>query len=62
MEIHLQSRWFERCIKTYLGVSGRALTEEDVQDIKYLYVSTTDGYFLGFGKEELPPNFVFSDA
>ena len=51
-----------RCIKTYLGVSGRALTEEDVQDIKYLYVSTTDGYFLGFGKEELPPNFVFSDA
>ena len=62
MEIHFQSRWFERCIKTYLGVSGRALTEEDVQDIKYLYVSTTDGYFIGFGKEELPPDFVFSDA
>ena len=38
MEIHFQSRWFERCIKTYLGVSGRALTEEDVQDIKYLWI------------------------
>lgn len=62
MELQFQSRWFERCIREYLGIADRMLTVEDVSVIKYLYVSTTDGCFLGFGKGELPKEFAFSDA
>ncbi len=62
MEIQLKSRWLERCVRDYLGIADRAITEEDVSVIKYLYVSTTDGYFLGFGKGVLPKQFAFSDA
>ena len=62
MEIQLKSRWLERCIRDYLGIADRAITEEDVSVIKYLYVSTTDGYFVGFGKGTLPGKFDFSDA
>ena len=50
MEIQFQSRWFEKCIRDYLGIADRKITTEDVSVIKYLYVSTTDGYFLGFGR------------
>lgn len=62
MEIQFQSRWFEKCIRDYLGIADGKITTEDVSVIKYLYVSTTDGYFLGFGKGDLPANFEFSDA
>ena len=62
MEIQFQSRWFEKCIRDYLGIADRKITTEDVSVIKYLYVSTTDGYFLGFGRGDLPENFEFSDA
>ncbi len=62
MELQFQSRWFERCIREYLGIAHRMLTVEDVSVIKYLYVSTTNGYFLGFGMGELPKVFEFSDA
>lgn len=62
MEIQFGSRWLERCVRDYLGIEDRAVTEEDVSVIKYLYVSTTNGYFLGFGKGVLPEDFAFSDA
>lgn len=62
MEIQLKSRWLERCIRDYLGIADRAITAEDVSVIKYLYVSTTNGYFVGFGKGVLPKKFEFSDA
>lgn len=62
MEIQFKSRWMERCIRDYLGIADRAVTDEDVSVIKYLYVSTTDGYFLGFGKGILPERFDFQDA
>lgn len=62
MEIQFGSRWLERCVRDYLGIEGRAVTEEDVSVITYLYVSTTNGYFLGFGKGVLPEDFAFSDA
>lgn len=62
MEIQFKSRWLERCIRDYLGIADRAITEEDISVIKYLYVSTTNGYFVGFGKGVLPKKFEFSDA
>lgn len=62
MEIQFQSRWFEKCIREYLGIADRVLTVEDVSVIRYLYVSTTNGCFLGFGRGELPESFKFSDA
>lgn len=62
MEIQFKSRWMERCIRDYLGIVDRAITEEDVSVIKYLYVSTTDSFFLGFGRGVLPEKFRFSDA
>lgn len=62
MELKFQSRWLERCVRDYLGVGDRPVTAEDVSVIKYLYVSTTNGYMLGFGKGVLPKNFSFSDA
>lgn len=62
MEIQFASRWLERCVRDYLGIADGAVTEEDVSVIKYLYVSTTNGYFLGFGKGVLPDDFMFSDA
>lgn len=62
MEIQFQSRWFERCIREYLGIADRMLTAEDVSVIRYLYVSTTNGCLLGFGRGGLPEKFEFSDA
>ena len=53
-ELHFQSRWFERCLRDYLGIEDRPITEEDVQEIRYLLVSTTHSYELGFAKS-LPP-------
>lgn len=44
VEIQFQSSWFEKCIRDYLGIVDRKITTEDVSVIKYLYVSTTDGY------------------
>ena len=49
-EIRFQSKWFERCLKDYLGIKDRAVRGEDVQEIKYLFVTTTHGYGLGFAK------------
>lgn len=53
-EIRFQSKWFERCLRDYLNIEGRPITDEDVVEIKYLFVSTTHGYELGFAKS-LPP-------
>lgn len=62
MEIQFQSHWLERCMRDYLGIEDRPITEDDVRVIKYLSVSTTHNYQLGFSKEVLPKNFAFSDA
>lgn len=62
MEINFKSKWFERCIRDYLGIFDRAVTDEDVSVIKYLYVTTTDSYEIGFGRAALPQNFEFSDC
>ena len=51
-ELHFQSRWFERCLRDYLGIEDRPITEEDVQEIRYLLVSTTHSYELGFAKSQ----------
>ena len=53
-EIRFQSKWFEKCLRDYLNIEGRPITDEDVVEIKYLFVSTTHGYELGFAKS-LPP-------
>lgn len=62
MEIQFRSRWFEKCIRDYLDIGDRAVTSEDVRVIKYLFVSTTNGYELKFGKGVLPEQFEFSDV
>ena len=64
-EIRFQSKWFERCLKDYLGIKDRAVRGKDVQEIKYLFVTTTHGYGLGFAKSlpsELFQTCAFYDA
>ncbi len=53
-ELNFRSKWFERCVRNYLGIETRAITDEDVGEIKYLFVATTHSYELGFAKI-LPP-------
>ena len=62
MEIQFRSPWLERCIRDYLGIENRPITEDDVRVIKYLRVSTTHEYLLELSREVLPKNFAFSDA
>lgn len=58
-----QSKWFERCIRDYLGIgANEPITKEDLSAIKYLYVGTTHDYELAFGKCDLPKGFYFEDA
>ena len=59
--IKFQSRWFERCLKDFLGIRERSITSEDVREIKYLFVSTTHSYELGFAKS-LPPELFQTSA
>lgn len=61
-EIKFKSKWFEKCIRDYLGLGDAPITQEAIASIKYLYVSTTNDYELGFGSEELPIQFIFSNA
>ena len=42
-EIKFQSKWFERCLKDFLNIKNRAVTDKDIQEIKYLFVTTTHG-------------------
>lgn len=62
MEVKFKSKWFEKCIRDYLGINDRAVTDEDLRVIKYLYVTTTDSYEIGFGSGDLPKKFEFSDC
>lgn len=62
MEIKFHSKWFEKCIRDYLDIWDRAITDEDIRVIKYLYVTTTHSYEIGFGQGDLPENFEFSDC
>lgn len=61
--INFQSKWFERCIRDYLELaSDEPITQEALDVIKYLYV-TTNYYEIGFGKGELPKrDFGFDDT
>ena len=59
--IKFQSRWFERCLKDFLGIRERSITSEDVREIKYLFVSTTHSYEMGFAKS-LPPELFLTCA
>lgn len=64
-EIKFQSKWFERCLKDFLNIKNRAVTDKDIQEIKYLFVTTTHGYGLGFAKSlpsELFQTCAFYDA
>ena len=64
-EIRFQSKWFERCLKDFLGIKDRAITDKDVQEIKYLFVTTTHDYGLGFAKtlpSELFQTCAFDNA
>lgn len=64
-ELKFQSKWFEQCLRDFLGTGERALTDEDIQKIKYLFVSTTHSYELGFATELLPELFqtcAFQDS
>lgn len=62
-KIEFQSKWFERCIRDYLELSSdEPITQEALDVIKYLYV-TTNYYEIGFGKGDLPKNdFGFDDV
>lgn len=62
MEITFQSKWFEKCIRDFLGVKDRALTNEDVRAVRYLFATTTNSYEIGFSRESLPEKFEFSDS
>lgn len=53
-EIKFQSKWFEQCLKDFLGIRNREITDKDIQEIKYLFVTTTHSYELGFASV-LPP-------
>lgn len=61
-EITFKSKWFEKCIRNYLGIKDENITEEDLGRIKYLYVSTTNDFELGFGSQELIVPFNFSNS
>ncbi len=62
-KIEFQSKWFERCIRDYLKLSfDEPITQEALDIIKYLYVTTND-YEIGFGKGDLPKHdFGFDDT
>lgn len=62
-KIEFQSKWFEHCIRDYLELSfDEPITQEVLDDIKYLYV-TTNYYEIGFGKGNLPKHdFSFDDT
>lgn len=61
--ISFKSKWFEKCIRKYLGIGAEEpITEDALASIKYLYVSTTHDYELAFGTEELPIPFRFDNA
>ena len=38
--IKFQSRWFERCLKDFLGIRERSITSEDVREIKSRYLKS----------------------
>ena len=61
--IKFQSKWFERCIRDYLKLSfDQPITAEELDVIKYLFVTTND-YKIGFGKGDLPVrDFGFDDT
>lgn len=61
-EITFKSKWFEKCIRDYLGLTDDIITEEELGRIKYLYVSTTNDFELGFGSQELKNPFSFSNS
>lgn len=58
----IKSKWFEKCLRDFLDKPNGELTEDDFARIKYLYVSTSDGYVLGFSEKSLPYPFNFSDC
>lgn len=61
--VTFQSRWLERCIRDYLGLGAEEpITESALSVITYLYVTTTHGYEIAFGKGDLPKGFYFEDA
>lgn len=61
-EIVFKSKWFEKCIRDYLGISDGPITEEDLSGIKYFTVETTHSHAVSFGNDELPDAFDFDDA
>ena len=61
--IYFKSKWFEKCIRNYLEIGAdEPITEIMLAGVKYLYVSTTNGYELAFGKQKLPMKFEFSNT
>ena len=61
-EIKFKSKWFEKCIRDYLGLTDEIITEEELGRIKYLYVSTNNDFELVFGSQELKIPFSFSNS
>lgn len=57
-----KSKWFEKCLKDFLNIFDREINENDLSDIKYLFVETTNCYQIGFSKETLPNEFEFSNS
>lgn len=62
-KICFKSKWFEKCIRDYLELAeGEDVTQERLDEIKYLFVST-NYYTLGFGKGDLPKDdFCFDNT
>lgn len=52
----------KKCLRDFLNKPNGELTESDLSKIKYLYVSTSNGYQLGFSEKSLPNPFRFSDC
>lgn len=62
-EVKFQTKWIERSLRDYFGLNeDAAITSELLGEIKYLFVTTTHSYEIGFGKGVLPKNFEFDDA
>ena len=62
--INFNSKLINKYLRKYLKIENeeQAITENMIEDIKYIYLSTTHGYSIAFGKGTLPEIFEFDDC
>jgi len=61
--INFNSSFINKYLRKYLKIGNEeVITENMLEDIKYIYLSTTHGYSIAFGKSPLPEVFEFDDC